>query len=346
MTAVSLARAHSIPPDQYWSASLGDLALEAAAPLVDGTKIDALFCAAPSAAFAQGQSDFAAIVADRLSIDPSIALSFDAADASAGAAIQGAWQALRSGAAKTALVVGAAKVSDLSEAERVALMDRALDQEVEIASGLSFAAQAGLLAARYCRLHDAKAAIFAEITAANLAAWAKHNGRSAVTAAEIRRDLAVAPPLVRSDFAQLLDGAAAILLVADGRNAHWQIDDVGAGLDTVALWERKNPLACAAAEKALRSFSKLPEWVEIDTGVSIVQRLAEDALAHALRGKPQRVNARGGAQGRGRVWGASLLYQLEDILEHDANASAALALSVAGLGARAFAIGLSARGGS
>jgi acetyl-CoA acetyltransferase len=346
MTVVHLARAHSILPDQYWSASLGDLALEAAAPLLDGAKIDALFCAAPSAAIAQGQSDFAAIVADRLSIDPAIALSFDAADASAGAAIQSAWQALRSGAANTALIVGAAKVSDLSEAERIGLMDRALDQDIEVASGLSFAAQAGLLAGRYCRAREAKAEIFAEITAANLAAWAKHNNRSAVTAAEIRRDLAVAPPLVRSDFAQLLDGAAAILLVADGKDARWQIDGVGSGLDTVALWERKDPLACAAVEKALKSFSKPPEWVEVDTGVSVMQRLAEDALARSLRVKPQRVNARGGAQGRGRVWGASLLYQLQDILEHDAKATAALALSVAGLGSRALAIGFSARGAS
>jgi acetyl-CoA acetyltransferase len=340
MSDVAVVRAHSLAPDSYWGASLGDLVLEAAAPLLPLVKIDALFCAGPAAAFAQGQSDFAALVADRLGIASDIALSVDAADASGAAALELAWRVLRSGGAKAALVVGAAKVSDLSEAERIALMDRTLDQDAEISAGLTFASQAGLLAAHYCRVRGKDIGVFAGTTAASLAHWARHTGRPAVTAAELRRDLSVAPPLVRSDFAQLLDGAAAVLLVAGKVDSPWKIESAASAVDTMALWERKDPLAFAAVEKAARSIGDIPGWLEIDAAASVVQVLVEDAVGRVTKTKPSLINVRGGGAGRGRVLGASLLYQLEDIVAHDGAETSALALATAGLGSRAVALKL------
>jgi acetyl-CoA acetyltransferase len=343
MSEVSVVRAHSLTPDSYWGASLGDLALEAASPLLALAKVDALFCASPASAFAQGQSDFAALVADRLGISPEIALSVDAADASSGAALEMACRVLRSGGAKAALVVGAAKVSDLSEAERIALMDRTLDQDAEISAGLTFASQAGLLAAHYCRAREKDAGIFAETTAAGLAQWARHAGKPSVTAAELRRDLSVAPPLVRSDFAQLLDGAAAVLLVAGKGDSPWTVEGVSSAVDTMALWERKDPLAFAAGEKAARALGDIPGWLEIDAAASVVQVLIEEAIGRVAKTKPTLINVRGGAAGRGRVLGASSLYHLQDILAHDGPQTSALAMTSAGLGFRAVAVKL-ARG--
>lgn len=338
MKPVAIARTNALVPDQHWSLSLSELFLAAAAPVTAGQDVDALFCAAPSAAFAQGQCDIAAIVADRLSIAPKIVQSLDAGDASAAAALNAACQYLSAGVARVAVVAGAAKVSDLAEAERFALLDRTLDQEAEVLAGVSFASQAGLLAGHYCRAAKENAELLAQVTMSNLAAWAKGTSRPTLSSAELRRDLLVAPPLVRTDFAQLLDGACAILLVAGGEDAPWTIDAFGAGVDTVAVWERKDPLAFLAVERALAAMQPAPspQWLEIDSAVSIAQRLAEDAIGRVTGKTPHLVNLRGGAQGRGRVWGVSLLYQINDIVECDAPFPSVLATSVGGLGSRAF----------
>lgn len=339
MKQVAIAGVRTLKPDNYWGASLSELALEAAAPLVPKDGIDTLICVAPSASLVQRQGDFAGIVADRLCISPDSALTLEASDASAASALQVAWQ-LCAHAGGTALIVAAAKVSDLSEAERLALLDRSLDQEAELENGVTFAAQAGLLAARYCRVRGGNAETFAAITAANHANWARHVGLSALSAAEIRRDLVVAPPLVRSDFAQLLDGAGAALLVADAPAAKWAIRAIGSSVDTVALWERSDPVAFAAVERAVSAAltsSPAPQWLELDVSCSVVQRLSEDAALRATETKPDLVNVRGGAQGRGRVWGGSLIYQLQDIVECNAPFSTSFIISVAGLGSHAFA---------
>lgn len=339
MTTIAVSAVHSLPPDQYWGLSLGELALEAALPLIAKKKIDMLFCASPSAAFAQHQADFANVVADRLGIHPVVALSLDAGDASAAAALHCAFTHLQAGPGTTALVLGAAKVSDLAETDRLALMDRTLDQEGEISAGLTFASQAGLLAKRYCRVREQDVAIFAEISAANHSAWSRHTGSPAPTAAEFRRDLQVADPLVRSDFSELLDGACGVLLQRGTADAVWTIESVSSGGDTVALWERADPLSFAAVERAVGPLAggTAQQWLEIDAAASVVQRLAEDSLLRATKTRADVVNIRGGSQGRGRVWGASGLYQIQDVVECNAPFASTLALSVSGLGASAYA---------
>src|SRR5262249_8393645 len=48
MRQVSILGVNALRPDNYWSTSLSELALEAAAPLVPKDGIDALVCVAPS----------------------------------------------------------------------------------------------------------------------------------------------------------------------------------------------------------------------------------------------------------------------------------------------------------
>jgi len=345
MRSVAVAGVHALPPDQYWSLSLGDLILAAATPLLSGQDIDALFCALPSAAPVQNQADGAAIAADRLGLSPKIVQGADAGDASAGAALQLAWQFLGSGAVETALVIGAAKTSDLGEHDRQVLLDRLLDQEAD-ENALSYAAQAGLLAGQYCQARTGNAERLASVTSSNLSAWSGECGRAAPSSAELRRDLVVAPPLVRSDFPQLLDGACAVLLTTKSARDCWTIESVGAGSDTVSLWERRDPLAFVAVEKAVTGAidGTIPAWVEIDCGVSIAQRLTEDAILRVAKTKPDLVNIRGGSHGRGRVFGSSLLYQFGDIIDSRASFPSVLAVTVAGLGSRAFAARLGKSG--
>ncbi len=145
---------------------------------------------------------------------------------------------------------------------------------------------------------------------------------------------------MRSDFSQLLDGAAAVLLVAGKSQSSWTIKHVGSATDTIALWERKDPLALAAVERAVRSIGDIPGWLEIDAAASVVQVLIEEAIQRMVKAKSSLINVRGGAVGRGRVLGASALYQMQDIVGADVSQPEALLISTAGLGSRAVALKL------
>ena len=343
MMKVAVGRTHALEPGNLWDKGLSDLLTEAAAPVVAGIAVDGIFCA--GAVVPGRQADPATIVADRLGLDPLVALSFDCADVSGAAALFAAFQHLRAGACRRALVVGATKVSDASEPQRLSLMDESLDHDADIARGIDFTTQAGLLAGHYCRERGRDAAIFAETTAANLAAWATHARQHVPTAAELRRDLLVSPPLVRSDFAQLLDGGCAVLLsdAEDCESPRLVVDAMSSGSDVVSVWERKDPLAFEAVRAAVRRLPDAPNWLEIDAGVSVAQILCEDAIDAVLPGNPQvrRRNLRGGSFGRGRVIGSSALYQLADIGKIAVRGDSALLLAVSGLGSHVFAARLS-----
>src|SRR4029453_18059809 len=120
---------------------------------------------------------------------------------------------------RCALVLGVAKVSDLAERERGALLDALIDRDAEAPLGLSYQALAGLLADLYLTRHGLKASAFAHVIAKN-AANAVLGGETflphAPSALELVRDIQAAPPLVRSDFAPLLDGATAVLVCDAG----------------------------------------------------------------------------------------------------------------------------------
>ncbi len=341
MKRVALSRVHALEPDNSWGKSLSDLLIDASEPVIAGLDIDGVFCASADAS--GGQYDAAALVADRLGLRCETALSFGGADVAGAAALFAAWQQVRAGICRTVLVVAAAKVSDSSENERLALMDRTLDPDADLARGINFSAQAGLLAGQYCRARNCDSSVFAETTAANYAAWSAHAKRPMPTAAELRRDLVVAPPLVRSDFAQLLDGACAVVLTSAEERAHPAITAMSAAGDVISVWERKDPLAFAAVEAAA---SRLPESdlaparLEIDAGVSVVQRLAEDAFRRRAGKADFSLNSRGGAFGRGRAFGASALYQLADIQEIALPGESVTLLAVSGLGSHVFAIGV------
>jgi acetyl-CoA C-acetyltransferase len=349
MKNVAIARVSALTPGNFWDRSICELAIEASAPIVAEVKVDALFVAASCALLVQRQADFGAIVADRLGLKPSISMSLDAGDISGAAALHAAWMSVRCGLCESALVVAAAKVSDLSEGERLGLMDCTLDQEADVGRGLDFASQAGLLAGHYCSVRGEDSRAFVQISANNHSAWARHTEGPEVTAAELWRDLVVAPPLVRSDFSQLLDGACAVLLTANDRSAVATIDAIATASDVAAIWDRPNPLAFGAVSEAVGSAlggKAVPRWLEIDTAASVAQLLSERVVeAMAAKDDSSRtVNRFGGTQGRGRVFGASPLYLLADIVEPEPPDSRALVLSVAGLGTRAYAAHVLPRG--
>src|SRR5438552_2604099 len=148
-----IAAAADLKADHRWEASAGDLALEVAAELLAGpagAKIDAVFVAAPVGE----QAALAPVLVDRLGLCGQVAVyQLESGDGSGAAAMHAAAAHVAAKQARCALVLGVAKVSDLAERERGALLDALIDRDVEAPLGLSYQALAGLLADLYVTRH-------------------------------------------------------------------------------------------------------------------------------------------------------------------------------------------------
>jgi hypothetical protein len=115
----------------------------------------------------------------------------------------------------------------------------------------------------------------------------------------------------------------------------------------VAVWERPDPLAFRAVSDAVTlalGGDPIPHWLEIDSAASVVQLLSQDVLVGADRPSFS-VNLAGGTQARGRVLGASPLYQIADATHLKAPYSHVLAVAIGGLASRAYAAYITRRGG-
>jgi acetyl-CoA acetyltransferase len=377
VTAAVLALESSLAPGNYWRRSAADLAVEVAAPLLERAPVDALFAAAPAAPLVDGQAGQAALFADRLGLARAPCYQLDAGDASGAAALHAAVAHVGAGLARAALVLAVSKVSDRSERERAALMDSLIDREIEAPLGLTYQALCGLLADLYLSRHGLEPAGLAQVAAKNTAN-AVLGGETFLSHApgpgEVRRDIPAAPPLVRSDFAPLLDGATALLVCAPGLarelgGAPVEVAAIAAAGDATVVADRPDPLRLEAVARAAsaalagRDAAALA-FLEVSCACSILEVLAVEsagaaAPGAALRayrdglgrpGSPLAINPGGGAQGRGHAFGASGLDQArEALLQLGGRAgprqvpkatepgAVALSLCLAGTGSQAFA---------
>lgn len=310
MKRVAILATADMPRDQYWDAAASDLAVKVVRQLPTDVAIESLFVAAPASVFMDGQSNQAAIFADRLGLTGDVAVfQLEAGNASGAAALHAAYAHIRSGLARTALVLGVSKVSDCAESERTEILDGLIDQEVEGSLGLTYMAMSGLLADLYLETHGIKKSAFAQVVAKNA-----HNGflggdtflKYAPTADEISRDISTAAPLVRSDFAPLLDGATAILLVdydlARESSAHpVEILSIASSTDLSVQADRERLLEFKAVARsstqALKRAGDLKvadlEFVEIDNPCSVVEILSLESAGITEAGSTLPMYAKG-----------------------------------------------------
>ncbi len=377
MKPVALALENALAPAHDWRRSAADLALEVAGPLLGALPIDALFVAAPAALLVDGQAAQGAFVADRLGLTGVPCYQLEAGDASGAAALHAAVAHVGAGLSRAALVLAVSKVSDRSERERAALLDSLIDREIEVPLGLTYQALCGLLADLYVGRHRLKPGDLAHVVAKN-AANAVAIGETflphAPSAIEVRRDIPVAPPLVRSDFAPLFDTATALVvaempLARELTRQPVEVVGLGAAGDVTVLADRPDPLRLEAAARATaaatggRGVEGLA-FLEVSSACSILELLAVESIGVAepgtatgrykdglgRAGSPLVINPGGGAQGRGLGFGSSGLEQAREALLQlgacDARRQVAaaaqpgatgLTLCLAGLGSQAFA---------
>lgn len=326
---------------ERWDYSASDIALEIAAPLLERWDIDSIFCVSGMVG-CESHVGFACTLADRLCLKNELnAIGFENGDTSGAIALQAAYAHIAAGLSRAVLVIGIAKVSDEFEQDRYALLDRLLDAEAERSLGLSYMAQAGLLADYYCSTNKLSSSFLAEITARNqknAVVGGETYLKTALTGHELRRDIRAAAPLVRSDFAPLLDGGYAVVVAnaeyANERGAEGiEFLSIASARDITVLWDRPDPLRFgavnAACETALRKVgATLSDVVvmEVDNPCSIIEAVAMDSLLHGagLTGNGTKspwaseavnvsVNPKGGVIGRGNVLGASGIAQAREL---------------------------------
>lgn len=379
MTRACLVAASDLRADHHWDASAGDLALRCAGSLLDGpfgAHVDAVFVAAP----VLDQAALGPVLVDRLGLSGNTAVyQLEAGDGAGGAALHAAVAQIAAGFSRCALLLGVSKVADLQERERGTLLDGLLDREIETPLGLTFQSQAGLLADLYLSRYGLKAGTLAHVVAKN-AANAVLGGETflphAATAQEIMRDLPVAPPLVRSDFPPILDGATAVLICAEdlarelGQQAVF-VEAVAGASDIAVLADRPDPLLFrapqAAALRALgRSNTTLADvaYVDIASACTIAEILTLEALGVTPPGQTgvackdgfgrlnhaRVVNPGGAAQGRGLALGTCGVVQAREaflqlgagagkrqVKAAEASGAKSLAISLVGLGSAAYA---------
>ncbi len=236
--------------------------------------------------------------------------------ASGGFALHEAVNAIRSGEAEVALVVGLEKMTDVSNARRRFWLGVSGDTEWERQAGLTFAGVYGLIADRYLSVHSVPRAALGAVAVKNHANGALNSNahfQKAVTPEQVAAAPRVADPLGVYDCCPVSDGAAALLLASPDIAPRFTdtpiyIDGIGASSDSLAVQERADltrfDATRRAAESAFRSAdterSKV-SFLEVHDCFTIAELLGLEDLGFAGRGEAGALTLSGATARDGRL---------------------------------------------
>lgn len=377
--ATYLVGAGATAVGEHYGRSLADLAGEAlraafaqAGGLEPG-RVGALFVANALGDRLASQSQMGAHLAAAVGLRGVPALRVEAAGASGGVAVHQAAQAIASGAAEVAVVLGVEKVTDQTDGALEAALALGADAEAEAIHGVTLAAQWALLMRRYMHEHGYEADAFAPFPV-NAHANAIKNPqalyRFPINADKYRKAGQIASPLNMLDCSSVADGAACLILASERAASELggpRIRMAGAAVatDEPALGRRADPLALAAARaSAAAALGRAGvglgdvQVFELSDPHGIAAALALEAMGCYARGEAPRhaadgaiapggrtpVATAGGYKARGDVGGASGVYQLVELARQlrgeagptqVAGARVALAQCLGGVGATA-----------
>jgi acetyl-CoA C-acetyltransferase len=283
--------------------------------------------------------------------------------------------AILSGYVDTAAVLGVEKWTDMTHMESETAAAQALDGDYEGIQGLTETGQAGLLMQRYLHEYQLPAdalggfPVQAHANAVNnpFAIYRRALSFEVYAASDKIND-----PMNLYDAAPYADGAAAIILTRRDllpKGSSYPVVRVAgssAVIDTLALHDRKDPLAFEAAKRAAHAAGMqagiLPAYadlVELDDSFSIYAALTMEACGFAEKGKAAQMArdgllaptaklpmlTMGGCKGRGNPLGAKGVYQaveaalqLRGLAGKNQVADARIALTIALGGPAATAI--------
>lgn len=345
MNEVYIVGIGQTPVGEHWNLSLRTLArraLDLARKDAGDLAIQSIFVGNMLASNASRQANLGALVADEGGLAGKVeAYTAEAAEASGGAAIYLAYQAIRSGMVDVAAVLGVEKVTDMVGAGiENRLLSTGIDSDYEAAEGLTLVGQSSLLLQRYLYEHQ-----FPREALANIPLIAHNNAvnnpnamyRKAISMdayLQARQDTGT---FNQFDVAPNADGSAALILTRkelipkDLPHKPVKLLSSTYHTDRLALHDRPDPLFFEAAAvstqtallKAGINLSDL-DFFEYSDNTTLHALLSLEAAGFANRGEAWKlasdgsltldgalpVATMGGHKARGFPLGASGVYQV------------------------------------
>jgi len=339
MNDVFIAGIGMTPVGEHWDKSLANLSARAILDAIKdagGVKPQALYVGNLLASTVSGQANLGTLIAENAGLTHIETFTVEAGEASGAAALHVAYQAVKSERVHTALVVGVEKVTDMVGPSIDNAIAQIMDYDFEVTQGLTPAAQAALLMARYMDEFQAERDSFSALPLlahANAAGNPFAMYRHAIDLENYCAAPTLSSPLNLFDAAPFADGAAALLLVNNKQLISKSPVRVAASnvvVDALALHDRQDPLSFRAVTRSTyKAFAQADlEWNAIDLfelwdAYSIYGVLALEACGLASRGDGWRwiqendltpkggipLLTMGGNKARGFPLGAAGVYQ-------------------------------------
>ncbi len=330
--------------------------------------IDHLYVSNMASGEFEGQTGVPNALANDLGTISAYTARVDQTSASGGAGVYAAWQAVASGAADHALLVGGEKMTHRSTTEATDVI-ASLTHPVEYKNGVTLPSFAGLTARKYLEKYDAPRESLGKVAVKN-----HRNGvdnphaqfRKEVDLDTVLESPIVADPLRLYDFCPITDGSAALLLcpesvAAEHTDDYAVISGIGGATDTHVVHERTDPTTMRgvveSGQEAYEMAGVGPEDVdvaELHDMFTILEFLQSEDLGFFQKGEgwkaiQNRVTARdgavpintsGGLKSKGHPLGASGVAQVYEVYQQvlgeagprQVSADIGLACNVGGFG--------------
>ncbi|WP_254273986.1 thiolase domain-containing protein [Haloarcula marina] len=301
--------------------------------------VDALYYGNFMGELAEHQGHQGPLMAEAIGLDAP-ATRFEAACASAGAAVREAVKSLRNGESDVIVVGGAERMTNIGTAAATDALAIAADDLYEIRAGMTFPGAYALMARSYFDQYGGSHEDLAHIAVKNHehALVNEHAQiQKAITVEDALEAPTIASPLGLYDSCPITDGAAAAVLTSEeyaedhGLDAPIAVTGTGQGGDNLALQDRphlaQTPAADKAAEEAYADAGIGPDdvdFAEVHDCFTIAEVLAIESLGFydhgegihaATNGETDRhgelpINLSGGLKAKGHPVGATGVAQL------------------------------------
>jgi acetyl-CoA C-acetyltransferase len=331
---------------EHWDKSLKQLATDAIRKALEDAqvdRVDAVYVGNMLSGELSGQENLGTLIADHAGLPGVEAMRIESACCSGGAAFRAGYIAVASGLMDFVVVVGVEKLTDRLGDEVTAGLASAADADYEAEMGLSFVSINALLMRRYMHEYKIHHDAFAPFIV-NAHENACHNPSAIfhfpVTVEEFARAKMVADPVNLLDSSPLCDGAAAVVLCPTGIGPRSglvapRIRACSVATDTIALHDRRDPLALDGVERSVRraydAAGVTPNDInlfEAHDAFTIITVLSLEACGFAPRGRGTELGARGeiqpsgklpistmgGLKARGHPVGATGVYQMVELV--------------------------------
>jgi len=273
-------------------------------------------------------------VVDRLGLSGTPAWRVENSSGTGSALLEAAVMAVRSGVYGTVLAVGGERMTDHPTPVTTKVLGRVL-ADTEIAMGMTMPSLGAMVARAYMERHGLTREVLAMVPVkahANALQNPYAHFRKPVDADRVLSSPMVADPLRVFDCAPVSDGAAAVVVTADGTDV--EVAGVGHGTDRLALADRRGEGLRAtqlAARMAFADSGLSPgdvDFAELHDAFSILEVIDSEDVGFFPRGEGWRaleagrtavdgdmpVNVSGGLKARGHPLGATGLAQVAEVV--------------------------------